>query len=214
MVGAGTMAVVDHPSRLPLRLGQPVVGIEGGEERCPGLVQVGDAVEEPEVGVGTVDVVGDGEGAEVAVLLQGGGDGRGDVGVAAGRGVDGYAMADGVFQHLLGVAHFEVDVFLDDAVCPGVVADAPAHVDQLAQFVGAHVMVAVVAGVADAAHFVHLPDYDLDMAGYAQLLVQGDDMVEQLGERLVVGDRVGPLFAVFERGWRDADAFSVAYSLF
>ena len=77
------------------------------------------------------------------------------------------------------------------------IANSPASGEQVFEFVGIHVAIAIVAGVAKVARFAQLPDYDFHMSRNAVFFVDGDCKLVQVGEGFVIRDGIDPGFVVF-----------------
>ena len=61
----------------------------------------------------------------------------------------------------------------------GVIANSPAPGAQVFEFVGVHVAIAIVAGVADIADFAQLPDDDFYMSRDAVFFVDGELRIDE-----------------------------------
>ena len=174
------------------------VWVIGAVEGWVVVVVQGGAVDPEQFVSGQVKRVRQAHGAQVVVAATSLEDVIGHVRIVAGRAVQDDCFADGFFQDRLGVADLPVHhLRRDHLVAPRVVAHAPAAGEQVAQLGPVHVAVAVETGVADVPDLAHLADHDFHVAGDAVLLVHGDGEAMQVGQSLVVSDRVNPLLAVF-----------------
>ena len=204
----GTMAVVDDPAVLGLCMADVAEGIVFAEEWGVILFVQCRAVDPEERGVRTVEGIGQAHCAEVAVFATGFEDVVRHVGIVAGRAVEIYGCVNGGFEYVFGAANFQVNhVGLYEFMAPGVIANSPAPSEQVFEFVGVHVAIAIVAGVADIADFAQLPDDDFYMSRDAVFFVDGDCELVQIDEGFVVCDGIDPGFVVFPWAYFEGHVF-------
>ena len=89
----------------------------------------------------------------------------------------------------------------------GVIANSPAPSEEVFEFGGVHVAIAVITGVADIARFAQLPDDDFYVSRNAVFFVDGDCELVQVGEGFVIGDGIDPGFVVFPWAYCEGHVF-------
>ena len=87
------------------------------------------------------------------------------------------------------------------------IANPPAPGEEVFEFVGVHVAIAVVAGVAYVARFAQLPDDDFYMSRYAVFFVDGDCELVQVNKGFVISDGIDPGFVVFPGAYCEGHVF-------
>ncbi len=87
------------------------------------------------------------------------------------------------------------------------IANSPAAGEQVFEFVGVHVAIAVIAGVAYVARFAQLSDDDFYVSRNAVFFVDGDCELVQVGEGFVIGDGIDPGFVVFPWAYCEGHVF-------
>ena len=87
------------------------------------------------------------------------------------------------------------------------IANPPAPGEQVFEFVGVHVAIAVVTGVADIADFAQLPDDDFYVSRDAVFFVDGDCELVKIDEGFVIGDGIDPGFVVFPWAYCEGHVF-------
>ena len=194
------VAVVDDPALFRSCVADVAKRVVFAEKRRVIVVVQGRAIEPKERFTRAVEGIGEAHRAEVPVFATRLEDVARHIGVVAGRAVEIDRRVKGGFERVFCNAEFSMHhIGLNEFVAPGVVADAPAPGEQGFEFVGVHVAIAVVAGIAQVAHLAQLPDHHLDMAGDAAFLVDGNGEAVQVREGFVVCDGIDPGFVVFPR---------------
>ena len=192
------MAVVDDPAVLRLCMADVAKWVVFAEEWGVILFVQCRAVDPEERGVRTVEGIGQAHCAEVAVFATGFEDVVRHVGIVAGRAVEIDGCVNGGFEYVFGAANFQVNhIGLYEFMAIGVIAYSPAPGEEVFEFVGVHVAIAVVAGVADLARFAQLPNDDFYVSRDAVFFVDGDCELVKIDEGFVIGDGIDPGFVVF-----------------
>ena len=203
-----TMAVIDDPAVLRLCMADVAEWVVFAEEWGVILFVQCRAVDPEERGVRTVEGVGQAHCAEVAVFATGVEDVVRHVGVVAGRAVEIDGCVNGGFEYVFGAADFQVNhVGLYEFMAIGVIANSPAPGEEVFEFVGVHVAIAIVAGVADVARFAQLPDDDFYMSRDAVFFVDGDCELVQVNKGFVICDGIDPGFVVFPWAYCEGHVF-------
>lgn len=87
------------------------------------------------------------------------------------------------------------------------IANSPAPGEEVFEFGGVHVAIAVIAGVAYVARFAQLSDDDFHMSRDAVFFVDGDCELVQVDEGFVIGDGIDPGFVVFPWAYCEGHVF-------
>ena len=202
------MAVVDDPAVLGLCMADVAEGVVFAKEWGVILFVQCRAIDPEERGVRAVEGVGQAHGTEVAVFAAGFEDVVRHVGIVAGGAVEIDGCVNGGFEYVFCAANFQVGhVGLYEFMAPGVIANSPAPGKEVFEFVGVHVAIAIIAGVAKVAGFAQLSDDDFYVSRNAVFFVDGDCELVQVGEGFVIGDGIDPGFVVFPRAYCEGHVF-------
>ena len=202
------MAVIDNPAVLRLCMADVAEWVVFAKEWGVILFVQCRAIDPEERGIRTVEGVGQAHCAEVAVFATGFEDVVRHVGIVTGGAVEIDGCVNGGFEYVFCAADFQVNhVGLYEFMAPGVIANSPAPGEEVFEFVGIHVTIAIIAGVAKVARFAQLPDDDFHVSRNAVFFVDGDCELVQVNEGFVIRDGIDPGFVVFPGAYCEGHVF-------